>query len=207
VAAEFLYGHKPVFIFSPHDPANRLPEKRGYRHVKKQWQILPAYIQQLFVRAFVDGIRNPAARVTDVEWLAAFSELLGLRHICSCGAENFWDPRRSNTKQRLCWHKGCKVNYPARLIISGNSTCSALIRAGRTVTSIHMGEKSGKQAVGQMEPHPSDGSTVILRNKTTNAWNATLGQQQMEIPPDRAVPLHPGIQIKVTKKHLFSVCE
>ena len=33
VAAEFLYGHKPVFIFNPHDPSNRLPLKRGYRHV------------------------------------------------------------------------------------------------------------------------------------------------------------------------------
>lgn len=203
VAAEFLYGHKPVFVFNPHDPSNRLPSKKGYRHVGKQWQVLPAYIQQLFTRAFVDGLRSPASRVTDVEWLGAFTQLLSLRHLCSCGAENFWDPRTKN-QQRNCWHKGCKIDYPPKLSISGNSTSFVLVKGGLTVTSIHMGEKSGNKIVGLMEPHPSDSSTLILRNKTSIPWKAVLGNQQMDIPPDRAVPLHQGIQIRVAS-HTFSV--
>ncbi|MCK5878351.1 MAG: protein kinase [Holophagae bacterium] len=204
VAAEYLYGHKPVFIFNPLDHSNNLPEKRGYRHVKRQWQVLPNHIQALFVRALVTGTRNPANRVTDIEWMAAFTQLLGQCHICSCGAENFWDPR-SNLQQRRCWHKGCTVSYPPKLQITGKSSCALLIKAGQQVTAIHLGEKSGSRIVGEMECHPSNASVLVLRNKTHDAWMASLGSQQVEIPAGRAAPLHPGTRIKTTK-HEFIVC-
>jgi DNA-binding helix-hairpin-helix protein with protein kinase domain len=197
-AAEYLYGHKPVFVFDPHDASNRLPDLPGYRHVKTQWMIFPEDVRSLFIRAFTSGIRNPADRVTDVEWVSAFTKLLGRRHVCTCGAENFWEPARKD--QRRCWNKGCKVDYPGKLVIGDRS--SVLIKSGQQITSLHFGEKAASKPVGEIVPHPSAASTFVLRNTTGEPWLAGTGSKQVEIPAGKGIALRPGIRIKAMQQEL-----
>jgi hypothetical protein len=157
-------------------------------------------IHQLFTKAFTIGLKNPAARVTDLEWKNALSQMLGQRHLCSCGAENFWDPCRK--EQQACWHKGCSVVYPCKLYIQGKSTMALLAKPRQLLTSLHFGEKSSATLIGEMENHPSDPSLVLLRNKSGETWNASLGKQQLEVPAGRAIPLHPGLRIKTAQHEL-----
>lgn len=200
VAAQEIYGRNPVFVFDPDKGSNRLPNEPGYRHVAKHWKVLPTEIRNLFTKAFTTGLQNPAARVTDLEWKNALSRMLGQRHICSCGAENFWDPHRK--EQRACWHRGCSVAFPGKLYINGGTSAALLTKPGQRLTSLHFGEKSSATLIGEMEKHPSDASLVLLRNKTGETWNALLGNQQMDVPTGRAIPLHPGITIKVLQHEL-----
>lgn len=197
-AAEYLYGHKPVFVFDPHDSSNRLPDLPGYRHVKTQWMIFPEDIRRLFIRAFTSGLRNPADRVTDVEWMSAFTKLLGRLHVCTCGAENFWEPARK--EQRRCWNKSCAVNYPGKLVIGDKS--SVLIKSGQQITSLHFGEKAASKSVGKIVPHPSAASTFVLQNTTEAPWVATSGSKQVEVPVGKGIVLRPGIRTTVMQQEL-----
>ena len=132
-ALDELYGLNPVFIFDPIDRSNRLPDEAGYQHAKAMWMVLPDYIKKLFVRAFTVGIHTPSLRVMDNEWENALTLLQGQRHICSCGAENFFDPSRR--KQRPCWHQGCQVSFPPKLVIHGERSGVLLIKKGQQLTS------------------------------------------------------------------------
>lgn len=197
-AAEYIYGHKPVFVFDPNNSSNRLPDEPGYLHVKVQWNIFPRDIHRLFTRVFTSGLRSPADRVTDMEWMAAFTRLQGCRHVCSCRAENFWDP---NLKiQRPCWNKGCTVDYPDKLIVQGKSTTAMLVKLGHQISSFHLGEKSSSRIVGQITKHPKDAKALVLKNESSASWYAG----KVEIPAGRGVLLRPGLRIKADR-HEFIV--
>lgn len=200
VAAKYLYGENPVFVFDPKNNSNRLPDEMGYRHVGKNWNILPTGIRSLFTKAFTEGLHNPAARITDLEWTHALSQLKDYRHICTCGAENFMDPYVQQAQ--TCWHCKTAVNYPAKLYIEGRTANVVLIRPGQLITTLHMGEKSSSSIVAEVEAHPANASICILRNKTGSSWKAKLDGDEMEIPPSRAIPLHPGIQLKTENAEL-----
>ena len=79
-----------------------------------------------------------------------------------------------------------------------------LIKAGHLLSSIHFGEKSSASMVAEMESHPTDSKVCLLRNKTGDMWKAIAGNKTADVPPGKAIALHPGIQIK-TANHALSV--
>lgn len=194
-AIRYLYGEAPVFIFDPKDRSNRPPDIAGYRHVARHWKVLPTQIKDLFVKAFTTGPKDPSLRVTDMELIYALTQMLGQRHVCKCGAENFWDPRRKD--QQVCWNRSCSVAYPPKLYLKGRDTTALLVKPGSRITTMHLGERSSATLIGEMEVHPDDASLVLLRNKTGATWDAELGNQKLSIPSGRAIPLHPGIRIRI----------
>lgn len=164
--------------------------------------MLPAHLRALFEKAFTVGLENPAQRVTAIEWKHAFTQLLGQRHICECGAENFWDPTQ---KSQTCWHRNCSVQFPLKLYVQSKTvTAALLVRPGQLLNSMHLGEKSSSVIIAEMEKHPSDASLCLLRNKTADMWKAVYGKQELDVPPEKAIPLYSGVRIK-TGKHEFSV--
>lgn len=196
VAAQEIYGRNPVFVFDPDNLSNSLPDEEGYRHVAMHWGVLPMHLQELFLRAFTVGLKDPSRRVTEIEWKHAFTQMLGQYHVCECGAENFWD----HTKQRQeCWHKQCSLQFPDKLYIYGKSILPILIKVGQLITTMHLGEKSSSTIVAEIEQHPSDKRLCLLRNKTGETWRASLGNDQIDVPPDKAIPLFSGISIKAAK--------
>ena len=94
IAAQEIYGRNPVFVFDPKNRSNALPDETGYRHVATHWSILPSQLRALFTKAFTTGLTRPNQRVTEIEWKQMFTQLISQRHVCKCGAENFWDPHQ-----------------------------------------------------------------------------------------------------------------
>ncbi|MEN8255697.1 MAG: protein kinase [Verrucomicrobiota bacterium] len=195
-AQELIYGKEPVFIFDPKNRGNALPNDAGYRIVPRHWNLLPIHMRRLFTRAFTKGLRDPAARITELEWMHAFQKLLNHLHACpSCGAENFWDPEE--TGRQACWNKQCDLALPLKLFVKGKPANSILAKPGKKLTTLHLGECSSSRLIGMTEPHPSDTNASILRNKTTDPWKATLAKQVSSIPEGKAVVLTPGLHLHI----------
>jgi hypothetical protein len=199
-AVRLLYGTNPVFVFDPRNRQNALPNEDGYRQVAKNWKILPDTVKALFERAFTIGLRNPAQRVTDIEWVYALSQMLDLRHLCACGAENFWNPGGQNKK---CWNCQKSVIFPDKLYVCGKKSSALLILPGQNLTTMHLGEKSSVRVLGEMEPHPKITGKCILRNKSGETWRAVSGSQSLSVPPEKAVPLVPEIETQVCGSKLI----
>lgn len=195
-ASEYIYGQEALFVFDPSDARNRLPDIPGYRHVGAFWEILPRHVQELFLRAFVQGSHNPAMRVTAMEWMEMFSQMSALLRVCSCGAENFME-----TGQHPCWN--CGELLALRLCIEGGTDVP--VEPGQQLNPIHFGESSAQYAIGEMEPHPNSPSLVLLRNRTAEAWSAMLGGERVQVESARAIPLHPGIRIRIKNRELSVV--
>lgn len=201
IAAQEVYGRKPVFVFDPKNRSNALPDEPGYRHVARHWSVLPTQLRALFTQAFTVGLTHPNQRVTAIQWKHALTQMLTQRHICGCGAEMFWDPMQQD---QVCWHCRSLQNFPCKLYIQGKSVTALLIKSGQVLTSMHLGEKSSATIVAEMEKHPTDPNLCLLRNKTGDLWKAAAGSQTVDVPPGKALALHPGIRIR-TAKHEFSV--
>jgi DNA-binding helix-hairpin-helix protein with protein kinase domain len=199
-AVKYLYGTHPVFVFDPKNRGNALPNKSPYNQSSRFWSAMPGFMKALFVQAFTDGLHNPGGRVTDIQWVHALSRLLDMRHLCSCGAENFWDPQNAQT---ICWHCGKNVNFPSKLYVCGSGNSAMLILPGQMLTTMHLGEKSSVRVLGEIEPHPKSAGQHILRNLSGETWHATAAQQIIPVPPKRAVTLSPGIEINLASAKLL----
>lgn len=200
LAVLHLYGTNPVFVFDPQNRKNALPNEDGYRQVAKNWKILPDYIKALFVQAFTDGLHHPGKRVTDIEWVHALSQILDMRHVCTCGAENFWNP---SGKEKTCWNCQKKVSFPDKLYVCGKNNSAMLILPGQMLTTMHLGEKSSARILGEIEPHPKTSGACILRNKSGETWMAISGTQTLSVPPGKAIPLASEIEIQVAGAKLI----
>ncbi|MDR0817982.1 MAG: serine/threonine-protein kinase, partial [Oscillospiraceae bacterium] len=101
-AMNMLFGTDPVFIFDPNDVSNRPVE--GYQdNAIIYWGLYPQKLRDLFTASFTVGLDTPNRRVTETQWLDAFTNLItGIFHCPRCGAEIFFDETR---KTHTCW--GC----------------------------------------------------------------------------------------------------
>lgn len=201
-AQDFLYGYEPVFIFDPHDRSNELPDEEGYRVVPAHWNVLPTFVRRLFTRAFTKGLHEPAARVTDLEWIHAFSRLQDLRYICpNCRAENFYDPE--DPAQQSCWNNSCHLQFPPKLVVKNNPENTLLAMPGQKLTTSLLGRKSSVRVIGEIEAYSGDKELCLLRNKTAEPWIASVGDDSIRIPKDKGVVLYPGIQVQIENTDLI----
>ncbi len=201
-AQDLLYGYEPVFVFDPHDRSNALPNEDGYRAVPAHWNVLPTFMRRLFTRAFTKGLHEPAARVTDLEWIHAFSKMKDLRYICpDCHAENFYDPEE--TGQQLCWNQQCTLQFPLKLALKNNPENALLVKPSKKLTTSLLGRKSSVRVIGQIEEYPGDKELCLLRNKTTAAWTATAGNDSMSIQKNKGIVLYPGINLQIENYDLI----
>jgi len=201
-AQDFLYGHEPVFIFDPHDRSNELPNEEGYRAVPAHWNVLPTFVRRLFTRAFTKGLHEPAERVTDLEWIHAFSKLQDLRYICpDCHAENFYDPE--DPAQQYCWNNSCHLQFPPKLMVKNNPENTLLAMPGQKLTTSLLGRKSSVRIIGEIETYSGDQELCLLRNKTAEPWIASVGDDSIRIPKDKGVVLYPGIHVQIENTDLI----
>ena len=198
-AVKYLYGTNPVFVFDSHNRENALPNHEPYSSAKKYWEMLPDFIKALFMQAFTIGLNNPAKRVTDIEWVHALSQMLDMRHLCSCGAENFWDPGN----RQDCWNCNKEVHYPDKLYVCGQNVAALLVLPGQVLTTMHLGEKSSVRVLGEIEPHPNNSGQHILRNLSPDTWIASAANHNTPVPPKKAVSLSPEVEVKLPEAKLL----
>jgi len=113
-AMENIYGKNPVYIFDPANTSNR-PVPGYHDNAIIFDKLYPKYIKDLFLRAFVDGIKDPAnGRVYMKEWSQAFEKLRDSIVYCTCMAENFSDDEivKEKGQKQKCWNckKVLKIN-------------------------------------------------------------------------------------------------
>ncbi len=210
-----LYGAEPVFIFDPQDASNR-PLPGCHDNALTFWPIYPAFLRDLFTKAFTDGIRDPQhGRVRESEWRAAMVRLRDAVMYCArCGAENFYDADRLRqvhgsqftvhgsqlavrgaSEQAACWACGGQLALPPR------------IRVGRSVVVLnhdtrlfphHVDDQrlyDFSQPVAAVSRHPTNPALWGLQNVSPEKWVISGADGVKVVAPGRNVTLAPGIRI------------
>ncbi len=117
---ELSMGTKALFVEHPTDKSNRpkianlAPSELPQGDVTKlPYTICGPYLKELFDRAFIDGLHNPAMRPTADEWLTALVKTTDLMQPCqnsSCEAK--WFVFDNSTKPRCPF---CGTEYHGQL--------------------------------------------------------------------------------------------
>jgi hypothetical protein len=205
-ARQKLYGQEPVFIFDPEDRSNealgrdRDPTGEGGANALAYWPLYPQFLRDLFVRAFTDGLRDPAhGRVREVEWRKAMTRLRDSILYCRCGRENFYDPdaiRSSGGKPGNCWACGRELRLPFRIKL-GNHV--VMLNHDTSLFPHHLNEHQlydFSRPLALVVPHPTDPRVWGLENRGQEKWTVTLPDLTMkDVEPGRRVSLAPGIRI------------
>ena len=196
-AREQLYGKEPLFIFHPtnrkneavdlaHDPTG---EAGGF--AIKYWNKYPERFKSKVSKAFTDGIVNPNGRVTELEWIAELVHLHDSIVKCSCGKVNFL----TAIPGQKCGY--CDKLLPNRPTLKIGSTSVVLDRTTK-IYQHHLGKKyEFTQPTGEVVQNPQNPQIWGLRNKTNTNWYATTSSgQQVEILPNRSIPIVKGTKVK-----------
>jgi serine/threonine protein kinase len=64
----FSMGSKAIFIENPHDTSNHWSNSKDWPELKPTYDILGKALQDLFYKAFVEGLHNPKVRPTADQW-------------------------------------------------------------------------------------------------------------------------------------------
>ncbi len=114
-----LYGIDPVFIYDPMNDTNR-PVSSIHDNAIAFWPLYPAFIRDLFIRAFTDGIRDSVnGRVTEGEWKRAMVRARDTIIYCThCGKQNLYQlPESGYISKQVdrCWSCN-KILSPSMMI-------------------------------------------------------------------------------------------
>jgi serine/threonine protein kinase len=107
-AQKGLYGEKAVFIFHPDNKNNR-PIESIHGKIEKIWEIIPNYIQKLFIKTFTLGVNDVDSRSREVEWRKALIQFQNTVYRCPhCNkSEIIYDIEKiKNSETIVC--KNCK---------------------------------------------------------------------------------------------------
>jgi len=200
-AKKQVYGITPVFIFDPGNTANRLPADPDYALAGRRWDLCPPPLRAMFLRAFTEGLTQPARRVTEGEWQNLFLSLKDSLVSCPhCRAENF---SSVDNLPATCWHCRREIPPAPSLRIQrpwGN--ISLTLSLGTTLISRHIlhpnGTDDGSRVIGKVVPHPAIPGAAGIRNLSESAWNVIFPDGiTADVPPGRAVPLNPNTTLTI----------
>jgi len=193
-----LYGHDPLFIFDPVDDSNR-PVPGLHDNALAFWPLYPAFLRELFTRAFTEGIRDPKhGRVRESEWRAAMVQLRDSIVYChACAAECFYDAAalRMTGSGPTCWSCDATVQLPAR------------IRVGRSVVMLnhdgalfphHLDDTRRYDfslPAAAVARHPVRPELWGLKNLSGEKWVVVRAGAISEVPPGKSVALAVGTRI------------
>ncbi len=185
-----LYGTHPVFIYDPKDKSNR-PVPGWQDNAIIYWNIYPKYIQDFFIQSFTVGLREPEKRVTEGEWITAFSDLIGGWLKCPhCGEEVFYDPE----KEVKCWNCKKTVNMPSKLVI-GKTMIPITVDKKIFSHFIHR-DNDMDTVVAEFVINPKNPKIWGLRNKMTTNWTYTKADNtQMIVENGKAATIAPNTKI------------
>lgn len=172
-AMEMLYGKNPIFVFDPDNDQNR--PVRGYHdNAILYWNIYPKYIKDLFIDSFTTGLKIPARRVTELQWMDALAKLLSGVIACpNCGAKNFFDPDKEKNSH-CCWNPKCGKPIPvgSQLVIgSGSQEVRIPLSTETKLFSHHVNRDYDIETiVGEMVSNPKAPTQWGLRNLSSENW-------------------------------------
>ncbi len=200
LAMQKLYGTEPVFIYDPDDTSNR-PVPGYQQNAIDCWAIYPKFFQDVFIKAFTKGIKDPKhGRVTESVWRKTMVRLRDSIVYCPhCGTENFHVPKKFTTSQQKphhCWSCQQPIQLPPHIKIDNNVV---MLNGDTALFPHHINPQKSfdfSQPVAQMNQHPSKPNVWGLKNLTDSSWTITNGDgKTKEIASGKSVPLAVGIKI------------
>jgi serine/threonine protein kinase len=199
-AMQRLYGPDALFIFDPKHGANR-PVAGIHNNATLFWNLYPGYVRDIFVRAFTEGLRDPAARVRESEWRTVFTRMRDQIFYChKCGAENFLTSESDLAKtviDQQCW-QCAEVTIPPLRLRLGNH--SIVLNQDTLLYAHHLDvnrRNDYSEVMAEMVPHPKRPDIWGLKNISAQNWTGYPPTgAALEVPPGRSVSLMPGLRIR-----------
>jgi len=206
-----VFGNKPVFIFDPDDDSNAAldlahdPTGETGGTALINWNIYPRFFRDTFIKAFTTGVREPDARVTELEWLDTLANLRDSLFKCACGTPNFYDPemiKASGGQPAPCWSQSCRrvPKLPFRIRIG---KAVVMLNADSRLYPHHMDDGRHfdfSKPVAEVVRHPTDPNVWGLKNVSGDKWVATLSNGALkDVEQGRSVPLATNTKINFGK--------
>ncbi|HKD96177.1 MAG TPA: hypothetical protein VKB69_01125 [Micromonosporaceae bacterium] len=175
------FGKDPLFVFDPHNDANRPVETIG---PASWWPLYPAFVHKLFVQAFTEGLHHPslASRVLASTWRDALVRMHDLCNVCDhCTAAVVFDP---DEPARPCWHCHQVPRRQPMLLVRGGRN-QVLLVPGAKLSKHHVANDRDYDTIaGEVESHPRAPGGIVLRNRTSTPWTAqSAGEEPKLVNP------------------------
>jgi serine/threonine protein kinase len=198
-ANQMLYGQHPVFIFDPIDETNR-PVKNIKDIAVKYWEQTPDTLNDLFVRAFTEGLTSPEYRVRESEWMKALTILKGqLLYCTNCGKERYYHPNDIKIKHQLraCPHCGTKqfllpprMKLEDRVIMLNHDT----VLSQNQLRPLDM--EAYLKPFARVIQHPRHPNIWGLKNASDDKWTYHKMQgEEQQIEREGVIPMKQGLMI------------
>lgn len=196
-AMELIYGNKPVFIFDPNDISNRpVP---GYQdNAVIFWNIYPKFLQDLFVKSFTVGLKEPQQRISTTEWKQRLLQLRDSIILSSNGIQNFFDITIPLQKQH-CWKNKDTIPPFFRLQIGSNAERMVVLDKGNKLYSYHLNPTMGNDIstpLAEVVVHPQNPNIMGLKNLSGVPWQISHNGNDKIVNPNLSLPLASETLIK-----------
>ncbi|MGM0370778.1 MAG: hypothetical protein ACQEP9_10180 [Bacillota bacterium] len=142
-AMKKLYIEDPVFIYDPDDDSNR-PVAKVHKNVSKLWGIYPKSFQQLFIKAFTEGLENRTERIRENEWQESIVKLKDSNlNFSNCGIQNFYDFKEKQAASNgKYWNCGQKIKLKYIITFDNEEEEKIVLDEGTKLYHHHLQEKN-----------------------------------------------------------------
>lgn len=171
-----FFGEEPIFIFHPTDTRNR-PVRGIHGNAIKFWPALPKYIQDAFIKTFVDNVKDRGQgedqdRTSETEWEKLLLRLRDETIICpNCGWETVYP---TDGQPAVCMNDRCKHALPPLLILDV-AKYKPVIYPGMKLYGNHLGNPDDfDTVVGEVVQNKKNPGLWGIRNMTDNPWQEIL---------------------------------
>ncbi len=189
------YGVEPVFIYHPTDSSNR-PVNGIHNNVIRMWNRYPGFIKDLFLRAFVDGLRDTSKRPIETEWMSALIRLRSESITCECGGFSFVPDDAEKEGRFEC--PRCKKSYPI-MVLNGTRIP---MRKGAVAYECQIHSRSddhSKVSLMVVENRITKG-LMGIKNLDSSEWEVAYDGSKVSVLPNKGTELKPGMSIEFDKK-------
>ncbi len=200
-----LFGEAPQFIFDPVSRANEAVDLREDTTGETggmaltYWRLYPTKLRDVFTKAFTHGLSAPGARMTELEWLGALSDLRNRIFRCACQTTNFFEgDAADDTVRPACWRCKKPLHRPWLLRVGSDTV---VLNADSRLYNHHFRNSAAgfcdfSTALAEMTQNPGDPNVWGLRNLGKDKWVVTAQDGALiDIEPGRAIPLRQGAKI------------
>ncbi len=199
-----LYGKEPLFIFDPMDSSNE-PVAGHHDNALIFWPIYPKFLRNLFIRAFGEGLTDPASRVRESEWRNSLILLSDSIFYCSnCESENFYDSdfiKANKGTAGLCWSCQSNLSLPPRIKIENKVV---MLNKGSKLFPHHIDDSKPCDfsfPIGERISKISDQEKPTIKNISNEKWVSSLpGETPNDILPGEKLKLVSGTKVYFGKK-------
>jgi serine/threonine protein kinase len=170
-----FFGEDPVFIFHPTDHRN--PPVRGiHSNAINFWPTMPKYIQDAFIKSFVDAVkdrgnREDTDRTDETTWEKLLLRLRDETLTCpNCGWETVYPTDGSAAK---CMNAKCNFNLPKMLFLEFKKY-KVVLYPGMKIYKNHLGlVDEFDSVIGEVVQNKKNPSLWGIKNLTDDTWQET----------------------------------